>query len=413
MKYPLILGIDDSIAAAFKYHYICQNDTERVCFYDQTYFCICQEDHSRAECFINDIEHDHCYKCLSGGKCLRGDLNDPHDFVCLCPSCHQGHRCEFNLQPFGFTLDSLILHYSKEVKIVHSAIVSLLFIVGLFTNFCSFVTFRRPNPRNFGVGKYLLIVSCLNQMALFCLFFKIIQITIGIVDIGSCRVISYFLSVMTRSTYWLTSWIAVDRLLLIFYPTSSPLKNSYLTIGISVSTLIIVFGMHVHELIYYMVIPHLATGLSICVTNFDLSSITIYNRISTLVHYLIPFFIQVICITFLIVLLARSRGKTVGQKTIFTDVLKKQFETQKELYVTPTIIVLSALPQAILTFSFACTQLSDLQRHTLLLSCLLSYAPQVLGFILYVLPSTNYKREFYETLVGKNFSKWVLSKHKK
>jgi hypothetical protein len=53
-----------------------------------------------------------------------------------------------------------------------------------------------------------------------------------------------------------------------------------------------------------------------------------------------------------------------------TEVLKKQFETQKELYVTPAIIALSALPQAILTFSFACTQLSDWQRHTLLASYL-------------------------------------------
>jgi hypothetical protein len=104
--------------------------------------------------------------------------------------------------------------------------------------------------------------------------------------------------------------------------------------------------------------------------------------------------------------------KVIGQKMTFSEVLKKQFETQKELYVTPTIIILSALPQAILTFSFACTELSDLQRHALLWSYLLSYAPQVLGFILYVLPSTSYKKEFYETFIGKKSLKWILSKKK-
>jgi hypothetical protein len=102
--------------------------------------------------------------------------------------------------------------------------------------------------------------------------------------------------------------------------------------------------------------------------------------------------------------------KTAGHRMTFGEVLKKQFETQKELYVTPTIIILSSLPETILTFSFACTQLNDLQRHTLLCCYLLSYGPQVLGFILYVLPSTTYKKEFYETFVGKKSSKLMLRK---
>jgi hypothetical protein len=102
--------------------------------------------------------------------------------------------------------------------------------------------------------------------------------------------------------------------------------------------------------------------------------------------------------------------KTAGHRMTFGEVLKKQFETQKELYITPTIIVLSALPQTILTFSFACTQLNDFQRHTLLCSYLLSYGPQVLGFILYVLPSTTYKKEFYETFIGKQCWKLMLRK---
>ena len=165
--------------------------------------------------------------------------------------------------------------------------------------------------------------------------------------------------------------------------------------------------MHAHEILYYTTIQHRATGSLICITNFDTNLISTYNRISAVIHYLFPFIIQVICITLLIILVARSRVKTVGHSMSFGDVLKKQFVTQKELYVTPTIIILSALPQAILTFSFACTQLSDSQRHILLGSYIISYAPQVLGFILYVLPSTSYKKEFYKSLIGKNSLKWV------
>jgi hypothetical protein len=134
------------------------------------------------------------------------------------------------MQAFSFTLDSLLVNSSKEVKIIYVSLVCLLFMIGLFNNICSFVTFKRSTPRKFGVGNYLLIISCLNQIALFCLLFKFIEITIEILNVGSCKSVSYFLSVMTRSTYWLTSWITVDRLLMILFPTSSFVMSSILSI---------------------------------------------------------------------------------------------------------------------------------------------------------------------------------------
>jgi hypothetical protein len=105
--------------------------------------------------------------------------------------------------------------------------------------------------------------------------------------------------------------------------------------------------------------------------------------------------------------------KTAGQKTTFYLVLKKQFDTQKELYVTPTIIILSALPETIFTFSFACTEMTYWQRHTLILAYLFSYFPQTLGFILHVLPSTSYKNEFSQTLIAKNALQWISKKKQK
>lgn len=284
----------------FKYHHICHNNTQPACFYDEKYFCICQQDHYRAECFILDIQHDHCDKCLSDGKCLQGDLEDFNDFICFCPSCHEGDRCEFSMQAFGFTLDSLLIRHPKTMKTVYVSSIFFVFIIGLFNNFCSFITFKRPTPRKISVGNYLLVVSCLNQIALFCLLFKFTQIAIGYIDVGSCKIVSYFLSASTRTTYWLTSWITIDRLLMILYPTSSYSKNPYFSIGMSIATSISLFGMHVHEIIYYTIIQQRSNSKFICVTNFDTSMSSNYNRISTLIHYLVPFFIQVICITLLL-----------------------------------------------------------------------------------------------------------------
>jgi hypothetical protein len=308
---------------------------------------------------MHDTTLDHCTKCLSRGKCLQNDPQDSNGFVCLCPSCHRGRQCQFSLQAFDFTLDSLLVGYSRKVKITYVFLACLLFIIGLFNNICSFATFKRVAPRKFGVGNYLFIVTCLNQIALFCLLFKFIQITVGFAGVESCRSMSYLFSVFTRSTYWLTSWISVERLGLILFPTSSSLKNPRLAIGMSITTLIILVAMHVHEIIDYTSISDPSTGSPICVPNFDRALVSTYNRISTAIHHLVPFCVQVILITFLIIMAARSRVKTVEHKMTYGQVLKNQFRTQKELYVMPAIIVLSALPQAILTFSFACIQLTD------------------------------------------------------
>lgn len=367
--------------------------------------------HYRVNCFMFGSHLEHCGECLSRGKCLQGDPKNPNEFICVCPSCHKGHRCEFSFESFGFTIDSLLVNDSKKVKILYLSIVGLLFIIGLFNNFCSFITFQRSSPRKFGVGNYLFIITFLNQAALLCLLCKFIQITFGISNVRFCKAFSYLLSVFTRSIYWLTSCVTIDRFLLILFPTSLTLKNSRLAIGVSLTIFIIVSVMHVHEIIHYTMIRHFPTDSPVCVTNFNTNSLSIYNRISTLIHYLFPFSIQVISITLQIILAARSRVKTVGQKMTFYQVLKKQFQTQKELYIMPMIIILSTLPQTILTFSLACRELSEWQRHLLLIACLLSYAPQILGFILYVLPSTTYKKELSQTLLNKKVSQWMLRRN--
>jgi hypothetical protein len=85
-------------------------------------------------------------------------------------------------------------------------------------------------------------------------FIKLIQITFGIINLESCKTVSYLLSVFTRLTYWLISWVTIDRLLIIIFPTSITLKNPRRAIGISLTTSLCLFVMHIHEIIYYKII---------------------------------------------------------------------------------------------------------------------------------------------------------------
>jgi hypothetical protein len=120
----------------------------------------------------------------------------------------------------------------------------------------------------------------------------------------------------------------------------------------------------------------------------------------------------VISITLLIILVPRRRVKASGKKLTFRLVLTVQFQIQKELYIIPIIIIFSALPQVILTFNLACKPLVEWQRHTLLSAYLISYAPQILGFILFVLPSTSYKEELSKTAFMKKCLRWIFNKKK-
>jgi hypothetical protein len=254
------------------------------------------------------------------------------------------------------------------------------------------------------------MTTCFNQLALFCLLGKFIQITFGISSALSCRLIAYLLSVFTRSNYWLTSWVTVDRILIILYPTSLRLKSAHLAMRVSIATFIVVLGTHIHEALYYTNIQDYRTSSSVCVTDMGIGFVSIYNQVSTPIHYILPCLIQTIGITLLIVFSTRSRVRATGKRADFYRTLKTQFENQKELYITPAIIILSVLPQVVATFSLACKDLTEGQRHMLLCAYLLSYAPQVLGFILYVLPSTSYMKEFSETSMGKKLFPWMFKK---
>lgn len=371
---------------------------------------MCGDEEWRASCLGHNSRIDRCDKCLAGGRCVGDTIKQSNNFICICPHCTQGDLCEFSLQAFGFTLDSLVIFDTQAVQYIYTSITLSIFLLGLFNNYCSFVTFKRKQPRIVGVGNYLLFVTILSQCSLFVLLLKFLIIVLesmGMINNVSCKIINFLLSVSTRSTYWLTSWITITRLLTVLYPTSVKVKSPRLAICLSFGTFLIILLMHIHEIVFYQIIQQPNSSISICVTNFYYPIVEVYNRVTTLIHYLLPFCIQIICIIYLLLLTARSRARTTStttQKT-FKQIFKKQLATQKELFITPIIIIFSALPQTILSFSLACSQLSRWQRHTLLVTILLSYVPQILGFILYVLPSNTYKNEFGETAIAKNILK--------
>ena len=413
----------NSTTAVFFYHRLCQSkqntNSTFTCFRDLNYLCICEKDYYGAGCYGYNPSIDRCSQCLSNGYCLQGEVNVKNDFLCLCPRCYHGKMCEYSTELMSFTLDSLIVKdIQKNYRVsigVYVSIVLLIFLFGLFNNVGSFLTFIHRKVRKYGVGNYFLMISIIDQCSLLLLLFKIIHIILGTngtlssyesLNLYSCKVVSYLLSVFTRLSYWLTSFVTIERLCMVLFPTSATLKNPRLAFASSAFAVLMVCGMHVHEFLYYTTIEDLSytsANVTLCVTSYTQSLVSTYNRVNVLLHYFIPFLIQTISITIMLVRTASSRARTSGsQRVTFASIFKNQLKTQKELYITPMIIILSSLPQTILSFSYACGGLNQSwQRYSLLAAYFFSYLPQILGFILYVLPSTAFSDEFRKTPIGK------------
>ncbi len=73
-------------------------------------------------------------------------------------------------------------------------------------------------------------------------------------------------------------------------------------------------------------------------------SISVYNCMDVLIHYFVPFIIQVLAITILIIQVAHSRAQTNSTKQErFVNLFQKQLKTHREHYLTPMIIAFIGL----------------------------------------------------------------------
>jgi hypothetical protein len=89
----------------------------------------------------------------------------------------------------------------------------------------------------------------------------------------------------TRSTYWLLSLITIERLYLVVYPTATLLKTPKVAISLSIIGILVVCGMHIHEIFYYTIVKD-SNNSTLCVINFEQTYILLYDRVTVLFHSL-------------------------------------------------------------------------------------------------------------------------------
>ncbi|CAF1394976.1 unnamed protein product [Adineta ricciae] len=261
----------------FQYHYLCQNFSELKCFRYDNHFCICDRklNNERAECFSYNNRFEQCTNCLSNGKCLRGNWKISSDFVCLCPHCFYGRLCQFQIQIFSFTLDSLLNNESQHVHYILIGFIFLLFLIGLLNNTCCFLTIKENLRRKLFLSYLICILTIINQFSLIFLLFKIIYVFLGTngkfenlfkLNLILCQSSTYLSSIFIRSNHWLTSLITILRVFIVFFPRKDFSKKFNLKSILII--LIFVVITHIHE-IFYSIIVEDVQSQTYCLTNYS------------------------------------------------------------------------------------------------------------------------------------------------
>ena len=315
-----------------EYHSICRSHPDVLCFVDNTYVCICEEDHSRVECFNHDDSTDKCHRCEAKGRCLKGRNDD--DIVCLCPPCHEGRRCQFNLESFSFTLDQLffsdLLSRDRLARRVtyYSLLIApvILFLLGVVNNVCCFVTFRRPRCLRNGTGHYLYAMSICNQLNLTFLVVRLIHLTLNIASPYSsptldgvlCRTSSYLLTTSTRMTYWLSSLIGIERVYVALFVNGQWLKKPHIARRIIALAVVTILTVNAYQLVFIRSQISSDDGLnSMCTITFPTAS-TLWSSLHstvTIIDSVAPFCINLLCTVGIICLVTKKKMNATRRDT--------------------------------------------------------------------------------------------------
>ena len=392
------------------YPYLCRENTELMCFYDDNLTCICDLDRF-ANCFVfnHSINHD-CQgynDCQNGGKCFQNTQKCPTTSTCVCEECFYGSRCQFSTQGYIISLDPILGYHIKPNVVwnrqppivkVSVAFTVLLLIFGLVSGLLSILTFRMEKSKEVGCGHYLLTSSIISIVMIFVLIFKFCHLLLSQMEIiqnrsvlfVNCLITEIVLKVLLVSNEWLIASVAIERLINVMRGVNFD-KNKSKKVAKRVIPLLclLITVSHIHDPIYRQLIDDLDGDERRvwCFVDYP-SSIKLYNSSITLIHFLGPFSINLIAALLTIKYLVRNRSN-IKSDTSFG----KELYRHKHLLFPPAILVLLGSPRLIITFISGCMR-SPRDPWLYLLGYFIAFVPSMLTFFIFVLPSDTYTQQF-------------------
>jgi hypothetical protein len=157
----------------------------------------------------------------------------------------------------------------------------------------------------------------------------------------------------------------------------------------------IIIATYSHAPLYRKLIDDGEENRTWCVVSYSLT-VQIYDQTKNLIHFLLPFVINISSAIIVIIMIDRNRSKVHRQNTTKQH-LFKQFRYHKHLIISPIILVILALPRIILIFVSGCMK-SARDPWLFLIGYFISFVPVSFMFVVFVWPSKKYKNEFKEAI---------------
>ena len=398
------------------YHAPCRADSSLVCLYDGELMCIC-ESAKYTDCFEFDRNVTHNCRgsdfCLNGAECFQDRPDCPSEMICACPECYYGTRCQFTTDLFGHSLDAILgYHVSPKVGFtdqsvtihVNVAVTSIMFVIGISDGLLALVTFQK-DIQTIGCRIYLLTMSVISVLSMIFLLIKFwLFLLIQMVVITELRIIFIYcvsIDVLIRillSTYnWLSGCVAIERIIMVWHGANFNKTKSKRIAGWVVVILIICIILScVQESFYHEIIEEPDESRTWCVVSYSVHWLRMVNSTLNIIHFLIPFIINLLSAVFIVALTAGRRA-TARNDLTYKEHLKSQFRQHKHLFLSPAIFILMNLPNLLLNLLTTCMK-STRDPWPNILSYFASFIPAMLTFVVFVLPSKTYRKQFCRSI---------------
>ncbi|UJR07367.1 hypothetical protein I4U23_011653 [Adineta vaga] len=398
------------------YHLPCQHDLNLQCFIDEFYMCLCTREH-HSNCFqldhrINFICKDNVY-CENGGTCLQDRPTCFYDILCLCNDCFFGDRCQFYAKGIGLTLDDLLryeirpnqtLNDQSLVVKLSAAFVMILFLIGLLNSFLSYLVFENYNSRKVGSGIYLRLSSIISSLAVSILIIKFWFVTYTymnpsinrqILRVG-CILLEPLLRLFVHMSNWLNTCVAIERAIAVFQGINFNKKRSRCIARWILCLLpFLILSSMSYEFAYRDLFDDYEERRVWCVVRYS-QSVEWYTIIVQYFHFVVPFSANLFSALFIIVNITRQR-MIIRTHFSYKQQLLNQINEHKQLVVSPIVLIILLSPRFLVSLLSKCVKSSQ-NPWLYLCGYFIAFIPSSFIFIIYVLPSTFYRRQFKHSI---------------
>jgi hypothetical protein len=197
---------------------------------------------------------------------------------------------------------------------------------------------------------------------------------------------------------WLNACVAIERAVTVFKGTNFNKKRSKCIARWTIGALpFIILSSMSHELIYRDLFDDQEERRVWCVLRYS-RSIEKYSTVVQLFHFVAPFSANLFSAIFIITNIARRRASVRAQRT-YEQQLLDQFNEHKQLVISPIVLVILLFPRFLISLLSGCVK-AYRNPSLYLFGYFMSFIPSSFIFIIFVLPSTLYKRQFRESIIS-------------